>query len=426
MRRRTTDWILLALLALGLIGAGYAIAGTSGSGGKTEIATIRPTGVGLPRVGMHGTVGAGDIASPLAAYHDSGHYESDLETVGGRAQAYLDRRVPKIRSKARKRCRTQGINPCPKPQLALVLDIDETSLSNYQSLAATNFAGATAALTTSLFAATSPAIDPTLQLFEDARDQNVSVFFITGRPDLDIVRQKTEENLTSAGYSKLDGARPAPERRDRHAVLQVRRPCRHRGRGLPDRAQRRRSGQRPQGRLRGQGVQAAEPVLLHQRLTAQGGGAQTESTENSFHSPGTPFSEWEPRSANSIPEPTTRSRHGRGREDLAGIAESADPGADVDGHPTDVGADHLDLTGVEAGAEPDAEVVDALAELGCAADGAGRAVERGEEAVPGALDRDAAVGADELAGDPVVILEQARASRGRRARRRSPSSRRCR
>ncbi len=201
MRRRTTDWILLALLALGLIGAGYAIAGTSGGGGKTEIATIRPTGVGLPRVGMHGTVGAGDIASPLAAYHDSGHYESDLATVGERAQAYLDRRVPKIRSKARKRCRTQGIKPCPKPNLALVLDIDETSLSNYQALAATNFSGATAALTTSLFAATSPAIDPTLHLFEDARDQNVAVFFITGRPDLDIVRQKTEENLTSAGYS---------------------------------------------------------------------------------------------------------------------------------------------------------------------------------------------------------------------------------
>jgi len=86
-------------------------------------------------------------------------------------------------------------------KLAIVLDIDETSLSNYSALAATSFKGATAALTTSLFAATSPAIDPTLELFDDARSQKVSVFFITGRPDLQVVRDRTEENLTSAGYS---------------------------------------------------------------------------------------------------------------------------------------------------------------------------------------------------------------------------------
>ena len=201
MRRRTIEYLLLGLLAIGLLGAGFAIAGGAGDGGKTKIATIRPTGIGLPRVGMHGTVGAGDIAAPLVQYHDSGHYESDLETVGGKAEAYLDRRVPKIRSKAKQRCRAQGIDPCPKPKLALVLDIDETSLSNYSALAATSFKGATAALTTSLFAATSPAIEPTLQLFDDARSQKVSVFFITGRPDLQVIRDRTEENLTSAGYS---------------------------------------------------------------------------------------------------------------------------------------------------------------------------------------------------------------------------------
>ena len=92
MRRRTIEYLLLGLLAIGLLGAGFAIAGGAGDGGKTKIATIRPTGIGLPRVGMHGTVGAGDIAAPLVQYHDSGHYESDLETVGGKAEAYLDRR----------------------------------------------------------------------------------------------------------------------------------------------------------------------------------------------------------------------------------------------------------------------------------------------------------------------------------------------
>jgi hypothetical protein len=200
MRRRTIEYAVLALVAVGLIGTGFAIAGGSG-GGETKIATIRPTGVGLPRVGMHGTVGAGDVVAPLKQYHDSGHYESDLEKVGTKATAYLDRRVAKIRKKAKQKCNSHGVAKCRKPKLALVLDIDETSLSNYSELVATNFTGATAALTTALFAATSPAIDPTLELFDDAREQKVAVFFITGRPDLGVVRDRTEENLTSAGYS---------------------------------------------------------------------------------------------------------------------------------------------------------------------------------------------------------------------------------
>ena len=201
MRRRALEYAVVLLVAAGLLGAGFAIAGGSGDSGSTKIATIRPTGVGLPRVGMHGTVGAGDIVSPLRQYHDSGHYESDLEKVGSKAEAYLDRRVAKLRKKARQRCRARGVSPCPKPKLAMVLDIDETSLSNYADLAATDFTDATAALTTSLFAATSPAIDPTLDLFGEARSRGVAVFFITGRPDLDVVRDRTEANLTSAGYA---------------------------------------------------------------------------------------------------------------------------------------------------------------------------------------------------------------------------------
>lgn len=197
---RTMHRLLLAIIAIGLIGSGYALAGGSG-GGRAEIASIRPTGVGLPRIGMRGTVGAGDLAASLAAYHDSGHYEADLEKIGRRARAHLDRRVQRIRSKARRRCRTQGVRPCPKPKLALVLDIDETSLSNYQALATTDFRDATAALASSLFAAGSPAIGTTLELFDDARSRKVAVFFITGRPaTIPTVRDRTEQNLTAAGY----------------------------------------------------------------------------------------------------------------------------------------------------------------------------------------------------------------------------------
>jgi len=201
--RRTLNYLLCFIAGLGLAAAGYAIAAGGKTGGQNNpITSIRPTGIGLPRIGFHGTVGAGDVAAPTKAYHDSGQYEDDLEAVGSRAQNYLDRRVPKIRKQARKSCKANGVKNCPKPKLAIVLDIDETSLSNYQYLAATDFTGATAALTTSLFAATAPAIDPTLDLFNDARDMGVDVFFITGRPGtIPVVRDKTEENLTGAGYS---------------------------------------------------------------------------------------------------------------------------------------------------------------------------------------------------------------------------------
>ena len=43
-----------------------------------------------------------------------------------------------------------------------------------------------------------PAIAPTLQVFQRARALNVSVFFITGRPENQ--RAATERNLTAAGY----------------------------------------------------------------------------------------------------------------------------------------------------------------------------------------------------------------------------------
>jgi len=201
MRRRTTDYVLLAIIAVGLIGAGYAVAGGGSGGAKTKIATIRPTGVGLPRIGMHGTVGAADLAAELTRYHDSGRYESDLDKVGDRAQAYLQRRVAKLSRQADKRCAKRRPKPCERPKLAMVLDIDETSLSNYEHLADNGFGNATAALATSLFAADAPAVDATLELSEDARDLGVSVFFITGRPDLSIVRTPTEANLTAAGYS---------------------------------------------------------------------------------------------------------------------------------------------------------------------------------------------------------------------------------
>jgi hypothetical protein len=181
----------------------------------TRILGVRPTGVGLPLVGASGTVGAGDYDSALKSYHDSGDYEKDLGAVDGRAGSYLDRKVRGLRHRTARRCaraKRNGLQgaalqrACAKPKLAMVLDIDETSLSNYSCLSSADFKQATAALAQCLVAGTSPAIAPTKTLFDRARAKGVAVFFITGRPDsIPGVRQQTETNLKSAGYDGWKG-----------------------------------------------------------------------------------------------------------------------------------------------------------------------------------------------------------------------------
>ncbi|GIK78525.1 MAG: hypothetical protein KJ006_00840 [Thermoleophilia bacterium] len=72
----------------------------------------------------------------------------------------------------------------------------------------------------------------------------------------------------------------------------------------------------------------------------------------------------------------------------------------------DVAVEKLDLAGVDAAPELDAELAHAGGDRARAAHRARRAVERGEEPVAGRLDRPAAMLADQLAGDPVVAGEE--------------------
>jgi predicted secreted acid phosphatase len=152
----------------------------------TPVETVRPTGVGLPQLGQTQTMGAAELVPALRAYHDSGTYERDLATVDRQARAYLERRL-----KARHRPR--------RP--ALVLDIDETSLSNYAGLTSSGFTAS--GTTLDVVGGTGTAIAPTLKLYAAARRRHVAVFFITGRPG--VLRGITERNLRAAGYEGWAG-----------------------------------------------------------------------------------------------------------------------------------------------------------------------------------------------------------------------------
>jgi hypothetical protein len=94
---------------------------------------------------------------------------------------------------------------------ALVLDIDETSLSNWKVLYQNKFAyiatgpchfskGSTCGENAWEQSARAPAIAPTRDLFETARRAHVTVFFITGRAESAAKRRATIKNLQLAGY----------------------------------------------------------------------------------------------------------------------------------------------------------------------------------------------------------------------------------
>jgi hypothetical protein len=127
------------------------------------------------------------LKTQLKQYHECtckcGCYAKDQDHQADRAIAFLRNRAAHRR---------------PNEKLALVLDIDETSLSNYEEMFKADFAYDSAVFNAWVNSAKAPAIPGTLRLYKEAQKLNVSVFFITGRADSE--RDATERNLREQGY----------------------------------------------------------------------------------------------------------------------------------------------------------------------------------------------------------------------------------
>ena len=126
----------------------------------------------------------------IADYIDSGRYDADVARVAGDALAWLEMRAPQV------------------AKSAIVLDVDETSLSNWPAYRLNQWARIVdgpcdlahgpCGVRAWQAMARDPAIAPTLQLAERARTLGVAVFFVTGRPPA--LRAATERNLRAQGY----------------------------------------------------------------------------------------------------------------------------------------------------------------------------------------------------------------------------------
>src|ERR1700722_5450931 len=89
-------------------------------------------------------------------------------------------------------------------KLALVLDIDETSLTNYCEMKREDYGFISMPFNEwAVSAAADMALPGTLRLFNEARAEGLEIFFITGRPGEQ--KAATARNLEAAGYKGWKG-----------------------------------------------------------------------------------------------------------------------------------------------------------------------------------------------------------------------------
>jgi acid phosphatase len=137
-----------------------------------------------------------------------GCYAKDLDHQADIAIAFLRRRAKSSKDAPAGR---------DGKKLALVLDIDETTLSNWEEMEKADFAYDSKAFNAWAETAQAPAIAGTLRLYKEAQKLGVSVFFLTGRPEEQ--RAATERNLRSQGFTNWQQLMlRAPEQKPLSAV----------------------------------------------------------------------------------------------------------------------------------------------------------------------------------------------------------------
>lgn len=122
----------------------------------------------------------------LKNYHDSGKYLAEVSQKVKEAQEYLDSQIRYAR----------------KGRLAIVLDIDETALSNYAALEKMQFAQNGQILANTYLLGQATPIDPVLNLYQHALKNNIAVFFVSSRPQTPEMMEATAQNLKAAGFTQ--------------------------------------------------------------------------------------------------------------------------------------------------------------------------------------------------------------------------------
>ncbi|MCU0792257.1 MAG: HAD family acid phosphatase [Opitutaceae bacterium] len=168
------------------------------------------TGAGRNPAPAHGATATAEplnlshAKDAVLAYVDEGHYARDLAAVAAEAQAWIERRAAERR---------------PGERLAVVLDIDETVISNLPHMRAEDFGYNPRRWEEWVASANGPALPAMKTVYDAARAAGVDVLFLTGRKD-PVDRAGTEENLRREGMADYAELKLLPENTGRRTALE--------------------------------------------------------------------------------------------------------------------------------------------------------------------------------------------------------------
>ncbi len=118
-------------------------------------------------------------------YHESGKYLQDVTFQKDRAKKYITNRLKKVK---------------PNEKLAIVFDIDDTLLTQYEHALETDFSQMQTLLMQWKKKAQIPPLIPIIDLFNFVKEKGLSIFIITGRKS-DLL-DPTIQNLNKVGLKE--------------------------------------------------------------------------------------------------------------------------------------------------------------------------------------------------------------------------------
>ncbi len=128
------------------------------------------------------------LKQEIITYVATGQYGKDVTKVAAEANKYLVKRIPRGIPKYNKTSK----------KLAVVLDIDETTLSNVRHIQTQDYGFIAKNWDAWVAEGQCTAIYPVQAVYQTALNAKVDVFFITGRRESDA--PSTERNLRQVGY----------------------------------------------------------------------------------------------------------------------------------------------------------------------------------------------------------------------------------
>jgi predicted secreted acid phosphatase len=133
------------------------------------------------------------LKQQISLYVGRGEYGRDVATVAAQANKYVANRIPKGIPRHAKISR----------KLAIVFDIDETTLSNVRHIQANDYGYVPKVWDAWVSQGQATAIYPVQAVYNTAVNGGIDIFFITGRtPD---GAAATERNLRQVGYERWTG-----------------------------------------------------------------------------------------------------------------------------------------------------------------------------------------------------------------------------